>query len=50
MSHSNSNIIKFNKNIRFSFDEASDRTSKGKKLNKTKKTSNKRDIWNDEQD
>lgn len=44
---SNSNMTKFNKTNRFSFDEAQERIGKGRKLNKAKKQS-KRDLWNDE--
>lgn len=42
------NTVKFNKQNRFSFDEQEDRTTKGRKLNKTKKQ-NKRNIWDDEE-
>lgn len=45
---SNSNVTKFSKTSRFSFDEAQDRIGKGRKLNKTKKQS-KRDQWADEE-
>lgn len=44
----NMNTVKFNKQNRFSFDEAQERVTKGRKLNKTKKQ-NKRDQWNDEE-
>ncbi len=49
MSYTNSNIAKFNKTNKVSYDEAQERISKGRKLNKTKKQNNKRDLWNDEE-
>lgn len=49
MSYSNSNIAKFNKTNKFSYEEEQERVSKGRKLNKTKKQNNKRDLWNDEE-
>ena len=47
MSYSNSNVTKIQKKARFNHEEAAERTSKGRKLNKTKKQS-KRDQWTDE--
>lgn len=46
MSASNSNMVKMNKVNRYGYEEAQDRISKGKKLNKTKRQS-KRDLWED---
>lgn len=49
---SNSNITKFNKAQRFSFDEVQDRTTKGRKLNKQRRGNDKRNQWdsfNDEE-
>lgn len=43
----NMNMVKFDKQNRFNYEEAQDRIGKGRKLNKTKKQS-KRDQWNDE--
>ena len=48
MSFTNSNVTKIQKKARFNHDEAAERTSKGRKLNKTKRNS-KRDLWSDEE-
>lgn len=48
MSFTNSNVTKIQKKARFNFEESAERTSKGRKLNKTKKQ-NKRNIWDDEE-
>ena len=47
MSFTNSNVTKIQKKARFNHDEAAERTSKGRKLNKVSRN-NKRDLWNDE--
>lgn len=49
MSYSNANYVKFDKKDRFNFEESQDRLGKGRKLNKTKKTSNKRDQWEEQE-
>lgn len=43
----NMNMVKFDKQSRFVYEEAQERTTKGRKLNKTKHQ-NKRQLWNDE--
>lgn len=48
MSFTNSNVTKIPKKARFSHDEAQDRLTKGRKLNKVSRN-NKRDLWNDEE-
>ena len=47
MSYSNSNVTKIQKRARFNHDEAQERLTKGRKLNKMQRN-NKRDLWNDE--
>lgn len=49
MSFTNSNVTKIQKKARFNHDEAQERLTKGRKLNKVSRN-NKRDIWNDEQE
>ena len=44
MSFTNSNVTKIQKKARFNFEESAERTSKGRKLNKTQRN-NKRDLW-----
>ena len=48
MSFTNSNVTKIQKKARFNHEEAAERTSKGRKLNKTQRNS-KRDLWNNEE-
>lgn len=48
MSYSNSNVTKIQKKARFNHEEAQDRTTKGRKLNKVSRN-NKRDLWSDEE-
>jgi hypothetical protein len=48
MSFTNSNVTKIQKKARFNHEEASERLTKGRKLNKTQRNS-KRDLWNDEE-
>ena len=48
MSFTNSNITKIQKKARLNHDEASERLTKGKKLNKTQRN-NKRDLWSNEE-
>lgn len=48
MSFTNSNVTKIQKKVRFNHEEASERLTKGRKLNKTQRNS-KRDLWNDEE-
>lgn len=48
MSFTNSNVTKIQKKARFNREEASERLTKGRKLNKTQRNS-KRDLWNDEE-
>lgn len=48
MSFTNSNVTKIQKKARFNQEEASERLTKGRKLNKTQRNS-KRDLWNDEE-
>lgn len=48
MYFTNSNVTKIQKKARFNFEESAERTSKGRKLNKTQRN-NKRDLWNDEE-
>lgn len=46
---SNINMVKFDKQSRFDYEEAQERTVKGKKLNKQKRQSNKREQWDYEE-
>lgn len=43
----NSNLAKFEKQARFDYEESQERTTKGRKLNKTKHL-DKRHIWENE--
>lgn len=49
MSYTNSNTIKIQKKARFNHEEAQERLTKGRKLNKVSRNS-KRDLWNDDQE
>lgn len=48
MSYSNSNVTKIQKKARFNHEEAAERLTKGRKLNKVSRNS-KRGLWNDEE-
>lgn len=45
----NSNVTKFNKQVRFDYEEAQERTTNGRKLNKQKRQSSKREQWDDQE-
>lgn len=48
MSFTNSNVTKIKKKARFNQEEAQERLTKGRKLNKTQRN-NKRDLWIEEE-
>lgn len=45
----NMNMVKFDKQSRFDYEEAQEMTTKGKKWNKQKRQSTKRDTFKDEE-